>query len=674
MSWVYSLALWLVPAANPVTDYLNRNMDPLKNPFRGLYQLNSFDLAIMLPYFLVMIVLAAYGTHRYALVYRFFKNRKNVAPPPPEITTWPKVTVQLPIYNERYVIERLIEAVAQFDYPRELLDIQVLDDSTDETQEIASNCVQRHRDLGLPIAYIHRTNREGFKAGALQNGLTTATGDLVAIFDADFIPPADFLRRTAPYFVDSRLAMVQTRWSYINRNYSPLTEVEAILLDGHFAIEHSSRFRSHLFFNFNGTAGMWRRTAIVDAGGWQHDTLTEDTDLSYRAQLRGWHFLYLPEIECPSELPVEMNAFKTQQARWAKGLMQTAKKLLPRVMRSNVPPEVKVEAFFHLTANISYPLMVLLSIILLPAMIVRFYQGWFQVLVIDLPLFIASTCSISSFYLAAERTFYPKTWKRTFLYLPFVMAVGIGLSVRNAFAVIEAIFGVQSEFARTPKYRIESSASNTRRNVAEAVVSAPDFSRGSVALRPRETNASRNNQGALAPEAASSIEQSAFEHSAFNPEPRRMAAAAAASSAGPLRFECSAGAFSPASSQSAASSHPEALASETKLSSAHQSAWIKKGYRKRAGWMPWVEVVLGLYFAAAVIYALQNQNYATVPFLVLFVWGYLYTGFMSLGQTYFEHLRLRFAAAVPAAPPPAAVAATAAAAVDSASVSPTLPI
>jgi len=682
-SWVYSLALWLVPAANPVTDYLNRNMDPLKNPFRGLYQLNSFDLAIMLPYFLVMIVLAAYGMHRYTLVYRFFKNRRNVAPPPPEITAWPKVTVQLPIYNERYVIERLIEAVAQFDYPRELLDIQVLDDSTDETEEIASNSVQRHRDLGLPITYIHRTNREGFKAGALQNGLTTATGELVAIFDADFIPPADFLRRTAPYFVDSKLAMVQTRWSYINRNYSPLTEVEAILLDGHFAIEHSSRFRSHLFFNFNGTAGMWRRTAIVDAGGWQHDTLTEDTDLSYRAQLRGWHFLYLPEIECPSELPVEMNAFKTQQARWAKGLMQTAKKVLPRVMRANVPPEVKVEAFFHLTANISYPLMVLLSIILLPAMIVRFYQGWFQVLVIDLPLFIASTCSISSFYLAAERTFYPKTWKRTFLYLPFVMAVGIGLSVRNAFAVIEAIFGVQSEFARTPKYRIESPASNTRRNVAEAVLSAPDFSRGSAAFRPRETNASQNNQGALAFEAASSI------------EPRRMAAAAAASSAEPLRFECSAGAFSPASSQSDCSvSAPDfsrgsvafrpretnapqenhgALAPEAQTP-AHQGAWIKKGYRKRAGWMPWVEVVLGLYFAAAVIYALQNQNYATVPFLVLFVWGYLYTGFMSLGQTYFEHLRLRFAAAVPAAPPPAAVAATAAAAVDSASVSPTLPI
>jgi cellulose synthase/poly-beta-1,6-N-acetylglucosamine synthase-like glycosyltransferase len=530
LTWVYTIAIWLAPQANPVTDYWHRNMDPLKNPFKGLYQLNTFDFAVMLPYFLVMVVLAAYGTHRYALVYNYFKNRRNVPGPPPEIDAWPKVTVQLPIYNERYVIERLIEAVTQFDYPRDQIEIQVLDDSADETQAVAWNSVEHYRDLGLPITYIHRENREGFKAGALQEGLKSANGELVAIFDADFIPPADFLRRTVPYFVDAKLAMVQTRWSYVNRNYSLLTEVEAILLDGHFAIEHSSRFRSGLFFNFNGTAGLWRRAAIEDAGGWQHDTLTEDTDLSYRAQLRGWHFLYLPEIDCPSELPVEMNAFKAQQARWAKGLMQTAKKILPRVMRSNVPGAVKAEAFFHLTANISYPLMVFLSIILLPAMIVRFYQGWFQVLAIDLPLFLASTCSISSFYLAAERAFYPKTWKRTFLFLPFVMAVGIGLSVRNALAVIQAIFGVKSEFVRTPKYRVETGAKQQR-------------------------------------------------------------------------------------------------------------AWVKKSYRKRAGWMPFAEVGLGFYFAAAVVYAMQNENYATVPFLLLFVWGYLYTGLMSLGQTYVERLR-----------------------------------
>ncbi|MGA9884495.1 MAG: cellulose synthase family protein [Candidatus Acidiferrales bacterium] len=535
MTSPYSMAALALLQWSPVTRYWHQLTDPT---FRGLYQANAFDLAIMIPYFLVMVVLSVYGIHRYTLVYNYFKNRKNLPPPPPEVKDWPKVTVQLPIYNERYVIERLIEAVAQFDYPRDVLDIQVLDDSTDQTQQVARDCVERHRALGVPISYIHRTNREGFKAGALHEGLKVATGELVAIFDADFIPPADFLRRTVPYFVDSKLAMVQTRWSYINRNYSVLTEVEAILLDGHFAIEHSSRYRTGLFFNFNGTAGIWRRAAIDDAGGWQHDTLTEDTDLSYRAQLRGWHFLYLPEIDCPSELPVEMNAFKSQQARWAKGLMQTAKKVLPRVMRSDEPAARKAEAVFHLTANISYPLMVFLSIILLPAMIVRFYQGWFQVMVIDFPLFVASSCSISSFYLAAERALYPKTWKRTFWYLPVVMAVGIGLSVKNALAVIEAIFGVKSEFVRTPKYRVEAGAPH---------------------------------------------------------------------------------------------------------------AWTKKSYRKRPGLMPFLEVALGLYFAAAVLYAIQNENYATVPFFILFVWGYLYTGVMSLAQTYFSGFHFRPAAATPSA-------------------------
>jgi cellulose synthase/poly-beta-1,6-N-acetylglucosamine synthase-like glycosyltransferase len=495
--------------------------------FVGLYQPNAFDTAIMAPYFLVLAVLAMYGIHRYVLVYQYFKFRDKLPPPAPDPIEWPKVTIQLPIFNERYVIERLVECISQFDYPRDRLDIQVLDDSTDETQQVARDCVERHRQLGIPISYLHRDNRTGFKAGALAEGLKSAQGEFVAIFDADFLPHPDFLRRTIPHFADPGLAMVQGRWSYINRGYSALTQVESILLDGHFVIEHCARYRSGAFFNFNGTAGVWRRIAIEQAGGWQHDTLTEDTDLSYRAQLCGWKFMYLPDVDCPSELPVEMNAFKSQQARWAKGLMQTAKKILPRVLRSNEPRHIKWEAFFHLTGNISYPLMVLLSIILLPAMIVRFYQGWFQVLVIDLPLFIASTCSISSFYVAAQRVLYPDQWKRTFLYLPFVMAVGIGLSVRNAQAVLEAVFGIQTEFTRTPKYRIEG----------------------------------------------------------------------------------------------------------------QRGSWAKKTYRKRSGWMPYLEILLGLYFAATVYYAFINENYATMPFLLLFVWGYLYTGLMSLGQAYFERWR-----------------------------------
>jgi cellulose synthase/poly-beta-1,6-N-acetylglucosamine synthase-like glycosyltransferase len=530
--WAANLAL--LQAGNPVWNYFHRQIDPNLNPFQGLYQVNGFDLAWMIPYFLVLGILAFYGMHRYWLVYDYFKYRRNVPPEPPEpkSSDWPKVTIQLPIFNERYVIERLVDAVVAFDYPRDKLEIQVLDDSTDETQEIAAGVVERYRAIGVPIHYLHRTNRVGFKAGALQEGLAQSTGEFVTIFDADFLPPANFLRRTLPYFLaNPKVGMVQTRWSYLNRHYSALTEIEAILLDGHFVIEHGARSRRGIFFNFNGTAGVWRRATIDDAGGWEHDTLTEDTDLSYRAQLRGWQFLYLPHIECPSELPVEMNAFKVQQARWAKGLMQTAKKTLPRVFRSDASPRIKAEAFLHLTANVSYPLMVVLSLILLPAMVVRFYQGWFQMLLIDLPLFLAATWSVSSFYLISQRELYPKNWRRSLFYLPFVMAVGIGLSVRNSKAVIEAILGKKSEFARTPKYRIEG------------------------------------KQKAQAP--------------------------------------------------------------------------VKKAYRRGAGWSPYIELGLGFYFLGAVAYAIQNQNFFTLPFLLLFVWGYFYTGLMSLGQTYLERFRSR---------------------------------
>lgn len=520
------LLVW--QSGNPVWEYLRRQFDPALNPFRGLYQLNAFDLALMVPYFVVLGILAVYGLHRYWLVYDYFRYRQNRPAPPPEPTHWPRVTVQLPIYNERYVVERLIDAVAAFDYPRDRLEIQVLDDSTDDTQEVARAAVERYQALGVPIEYYHRPHRVGFKGGALAEGLRRATGEFIAIFDADFLPPPDFLRRTVPYLVaDERVGMVQARWTYVNRHYSLLTEVEAILLDGHFVVEHGARFRRGVFFNFNGTAGVWRRAAIEDAGGWHYDTLTEDTDLSYRAQLRGWRFIYLPEVECPSELPVEMNAFKTQQARWAKGLMQTARKTLPAVLRAPVPWRVKAEAVLHLTANISYPLMVVLSVILLPAMIVRFYQGWFQMLLIDLPLFLASTCSVSTFYLVGQRELYPQSWKRTFWLLPMVMAVGIGLSVRNARAVLEALLGIRSEFARTPKYRIERK----------------------------------------------------------------------------------------------------------------QQSWLWSHYRRRAGWSPLVELALGIYFLFTVAYAYQNENYATLPFLLLFVWGYLYTAIFSLGQGLFERFR-----------------------------------
>ncbi|MFZ1014097.1 MAG: cellulose synthase family protein, partial [Terracidiphilus sp.] len=421
--------------------------------FRGLYHWNWFDLALLIPYFAVMIVLSIYGIHRYTLCYLYHKYRQNYDPNPSgHFDDLPRVTVQLPIFNEQFVIDRLLEAVCAMEYPREKLEIQVLDDSTDETTEVAAAIVERYAALGHPIAYIHRSNRHGFKAGALDEGLKVAKGEFVAIFDADFVPPPDWLMNVIHHFSDSAIGMVQTRWTHLNREYSMLTRIEAILLDGHFVLEHGARSRTGDFFNFNGTAGMWRRQAIFDGGGWQHDTLTEDTDLSYRSQMAGWKFKYLPEVECPSELPIEMTAFKTQQARWAKGLIQTSIKLLPVIFRSNIPRRIKIESIYHLTANMSYPLMIVMSALLMPAMICRFYQGWFQMLLIDVPLFTASSFSIAVFYVASQRVLFPKNWLRTFIYLPFLMALGIGLTVTNSKAVMEALFGIKSPFVRTPKY------------------------------------------------------------------------------------------------------------------------------------------------------------------------------------------------------------------------------
>jgi cellulose synthase/poly-beta-1,6-N-acetylglucosamine synthase-like glycosyltransferase len=440
-------------STNPVVHYFYQIFH--KDPFRGIYQPNAFDLSILIPYFTILIILSIYGLHRYFLTYLYLKNRRKAPQPLRRFEQLPRITVQLPIFNERYVVARLLEAATRLDYPRELLEIQVLDDSTDETRLVASRLVSEYARAGVPISYHHRENREGFKAGALAEGMKAATGEFIAIFDADFVPPPSILRQMVDYFTDPQVGVVQGRWTWINRQYSSLTEVEAILLDGHFIIEHAGRNFSGRFFNFNGTAGMWRRTAIEDAGGWQHDTLTEDTDLSYRAQLRGWKFVYDPKIVCPSELPVEMNSFKTQQARWAKGLIQTSRKLLPTIWRSREPLKIKIEATLHLTANIAYPLMIVFSLILLPAMIVRFYQGWFQMLYLDLPLFLAATCSFSTFYMVAQRELYPRDWHSRIKYIPFLMSTGIGLAVVNSKAVLEALLGRQSEFVRTPKYRVE---------------------------------------------------------------------------------------------------------------------------------------------------------------------------------------------------------------------------
>jgi cellulose synthase/poly-beta-1,6-N-acetylglucosamine synthase-like glycosyltransferase len=413
-------------------------------------------------YLVILLALAVYGFHRSLLVFLYYRHRDGQPQANGRYDELPAVTVQLPLFNEMYVVERLLDSVAGIRYPRDRFQIQVLDDSTDETQDICLRKIaslKRHQP-DLEIEYVRRTDRTGFKAGALENGLRTAKGELVLIFDADFLPKPDILEATVNYFVDPAVAVVQCRWEHINRDFSALTEAQALMLNGHFIMEHAARNRSGRFFNFNGTAGLWRRAAIVDAGGWHHDTLTEDMDLSYRAQLRGWRFVYLPEIDAPAELPVEMSAFKAQQFRWAKGSIQVARKLLPRIMRSHATVAQKIEAFFHLTNNFAYPLLLLLSLLLLPNLIVRTTHGLREVLIIDIPLFFGTTLSIASFYLASEREIARlrgdllRTPWSTLRRLPLVLSLGIGLCVNQTRAVIEAMLGRETEFVRTPKHGI----------------------------------------------------------------------------------------------------------------------------------------------------------------------------------------------------------------------------
>lgn len=407
-------------------------------------------------YLVVWVVFALYGLHRLHLI-RLFRRREPDGPPPAPPRDWPGVTIQLPIYNEEYVVERLLEAAAAVEYPREKLEIQVLDDSSDTTTEIAARKVREIRARGIDIVHLHRHGRDGFKAGALQFGLERARGEFVAIFDADFIPPPSILRDLVPYLSDPRIGMVQARWTHLNQDYSVLARVQAISLDGHFVIEHAARVAGARFFNFNGTAGVLRRACILDAGGWHSDTLTEDLDLSYRAQLKGWRFAFAPNITCPSELPVEMNAFKVQQHRWVKGSIQVALKLLPAIWRAPVPLAVKIEASFHLTYNIAYVFLLVLAVILYPVVLARYQSRSLAFTVTDAVLFITATTSVIFYFAYAQRE--TRTdWKRQLRYLPFVMSLGIGLAVNNTRAVVEALVGHRSAFIRTPKFQIERRA------------------------------------------------------------------------------------------------------------------------------------------------------------------------------------------------------------------------
>ncbi len=478
------------------------------------------EVAIIALYMMVLSILGLYGFHRGMLLYLYWRHRKDTPKPPQKFDELPHVTIQLPMYNEMYVAERLLDGVATIEYPLDKLEIQVLDDSTDETTEIARAKSEQLRERGFDVTFRHRENRHGFKAGALEEGLAEAKGDFVMVFDADFVPTPSILMDLIHHFTNPKVGMVQARWGHLNREYSLLTRVQSMMLDGHFVIEHIARNRSGRFFNFNGTAGIWRRSTIVDAGGWEHDTLTEDMDLSFRAQLRGWEFVYVPTALAPAEIPCEMNSFKGQQFRWAKGSAQTTKKLIWTVIKADLPLKVKVECLFHLTNNFAYLFLVLLAALQLPNMLMRQQMDSPELLLLDVPLFFTTCVSIIIFYLTTHQALYGDL-KSAVKRLPLMMAVSIGLSINNARAVLEGLVGVQSEFVRTPKHGVRE----------------------------------------------------------------------------------------------------------------QQDGWITKRYKASAANLgTWVEIGFGLYIVATILLAMVTGSWVSVPFLVLFMVGFLYVGTLSLYQ------------------------------------------
>ena len=431
--------------------------------------MEHLSTAIVWGYFACLAVLSLFGLHGYHLAGIYVRRRGDApAPAARGDAALPAVTVQLPIYNERYVVERLIDAVAALDWPADKLEIQVLDDSADDTTAIAEAAAACWRARGVNVRVLRRPDRVGFKAGALEAGMASARGELLAVFDADFVPRPDFLRRTVPHFRDG-VGMVQARWGHVNHDYSLLTRLQAVLLDGHFVIEHTARHRTGRFFNFNGTAGVWRADCVRDAGGWQHDTLTEDLDLSYRAQLAGWEFVYLPGVVAPAELPVTMAAFKSQQHRWAKGSIQTARKLLPRILRSDLPGRVKLEAVAHLTANLAYPLMLVMAMLIPPSVGIRWRWESMGVAWLDAIAFALATLSVGFFYTISQVAIY-RDWRRRVALIPAVMVLGIGMGVNQTRAVLEALAGRQTPFVRTPKSGIERAGQRLAGQSYQAVV------------------------------------------------------------------------------------------------------------------------------------------------------------------------------------------------------------
>jgi cellulose synthase/poly-beta-1,6-N-acetylglucosamine synthase-like glycosyltransferase len=421
------------------------------------------DIAFFL-YLAASAGLLFYGLNCYVLLTLFARRAKdtdtrqrsieaawNLAHPAGKISGLPKITTQLPLYNELNVAERAIRALAGFDYPGSLHQIQILDDSTDETCELVDRIADEIRATGVWIDIVRREIRQGYKAGALSDAMPAAHGEFIAIFDSDFVPAPDFLRSLLPHFADERTGLVQARWGHINREESLLTRAQSVGIDGHFAIEQTARSANHLFLNFNGTAGIWRRTTIEDAGGWTADTLTEDLDLSYRAQLKGWHLEYVPHVVAPAELPETYSAFKSQQFRWAKGSIQTSLKLLPEIFASDRSIFLKLQTIFHLCHYFAHLLMLVVALLALPALHYlggNIHQMWLYIFALSL---LASTLGPAVLYTISQRYLHPTDWRGRILLLPALMLVGFGICISNTRAVFEAILGVKSGFIRTPK-------------------------------------------------------------------------------------------------------------------------------------------------------------------------------------------------------------------------------
>lgn len=405
-------------------------------------------------YYALLGLVSAVMLYRAFLILRYLRQKRADDEPVGRFEDLPVVTVQLPVFNERFVVERLIDSVCALDWPRDRLEIQLLDDSTDDTKAIAAAKVEAMRAQGFDIVHRHRTDRSGYKAGALAAGLPEARGDLLAVFDADFVPTPDFLRRTVDHFTDPQVGFVQTRWTYLNRGYGLLTQGMGMLMDGHFVLEQVTRSRGGYVFNFNGTGGIWRRQAIEAAGGWDADTICEDTDLSYRTYLAGWRGVFLRDMECPSELPVQITALKSQQHRWAKGLTECFLKLAPRIWRSHLTLRQKLEGTFHLGANLAFPASLFMTVVALPVMLVRIGMGTdgaSVAQVVDSLVFLLVIVTQVLFYVVATREAHPRDWIRRLRYLPFFPLVGVGLAVNNARGVLEALGGLKTEFVRTPK-------------------------------------------------------------------------------------------------------------------------------------------------------------------------------------------------------------------------------